>query len=98
MLHRPFAARCEVYLSSRSPPAHLLYQMLKMVPVCGGGSDLISAGSICGRAGRFFLRMIFFTFLAPDSCVSAISFVVVVSASSSCSASCTSAIFAGVGG
>ena len=37
--------------------------MLKVVPVCGGGSDLTSSGSIWTRAGlRFFLtiRFIFF--------------------------------------
>lgn len=89
MLHLPFAAFCEAYLSSRSPPDHLLYQMLKMVPVCGGGSDLMSAGSICGRAGRFFLLMIFFTFLTAGS---ATSLLVVVSASSSWFSSGTSAI------
>lgn len=81
-----------MYLSSRSPPAHLLYQILKIVPVCGGGSSLIRAGSICGRAGRFFLRMIFLTFFAPEGWISATSCVVVVSASSSCGGSCTSAI------
>lgn len=93
ILHLPFAAVCDRYLSSRSPPDHLLYQMLKVVPVCGGGSDLISAGSICGRAGRFFLRMIFLTFFCVGSATSS---VVVVSASSSCggTSSCVSAIFA----
>lgn len=31
-----------------------------MVPVCGGASSEMSAGSICTRAGfRFFLRIIF---------------------------------------
>lgn len=91
-LQRPFAAFCDRYLSSRSPPDHLLYQMLKIVPVCGGGSDLISAGSICGRAGRFFLRMIFLTFRCVGSATSS---VVVVSTTSSWGASsCVSAIFA----
>lgn len=83
MLHRPFAAVWDRYLSSRSPPDHLLYQMLKIVPVCGGGSDLMSAGSICGRAGRFFLRMIFLTFFPADGCSLAASGEVVASASSS---------------
>lgn len=89
MLHRPLAAVWERYLSSRSPPDHLLYQMLKMVPVWGGGSDLISAGSICGRAGRFLRRMIFLTFLpaaAAAGCGSGSTTsvgVVLVSASSS---------------
>lgn len=83
-LHLPFAAFCDAYLSSRSPPDHLLYQMLNVVPVWGGGSDLMSAGSICGRAGRFFFLMIFLTFFTAGS----------VSASSSwCSSS--SAIFVG---
>lgn len=97
MLHRPLAAVWERYLSSRSPPDHLLYQMLKMVPVWGGGSDLIRAGSIWGRAGRFLRRMIFLTFLpaaaAAAGCGSATSVgVVVVSASSSwgAAASCAS--------
>lgn len=72
MLQRPSAAVLERYLSSRSPPDHLLYQMLKIVPVCGGGSDLIVDGSTCGRAGRRFLRMIVLVFLgwrAPSSSV-----------------------------
>lgn len=37
--------------------------MLKIVPVCGGGSVLNVEGSTCGRAGRLFFRMIFLTFL-----------------------------------
>lgn len=45
MLQRPAAWVFERYLSSRSPPDHLLYQMLKMVPVWGGGSDLMVEGS-----------------------------------------------------
>lgn len=90
MLHLPFAAFWDAYLSSRSPPDHLLYQMLKMVPVWGGGSDLMSAGSICGRAGRFFFLIIFFTFLTAGS---ATSLLVVVSASSSWVSSGASAIF-----
>lgn len=72
MLQRPGAAVLERYLSSRSPPDHLLYQMLKIVPVCGGGSDFIVDGSTCGRAGRRFLRMIVLVFLgwrAPSSSV-----------------------------
>lgn len=72
MLQRPGAAVLERYLSSRSPPDHLLYQMLKIVPVCGGGSDFIVDGSTCGRAGRRFLRIIVLVFLgwgAPASSV-----------------------------
>lgn len=45
MLHLPFAAVLERYLSSLSPPDHLLYQMLNVVPVCGGGSDERKDGS-----------------------------------------------------
>lgn len=63
MLQRPGAAVLERYLSSRSPPDHLLYQILKIVPVCGGGSDFIVDGSTCGRAGRRFLRIIVLVFL-----------------------------------
>lgn len=95
MLHLPFAAFWEAYLSSRSPPDHLLYQILKMVPVWGGGSDLMSSGSICGRAGRFFFLMIFFTFLAAGS---ATSLLVAASASSSWFSSGASAIFVCSGG
>lgn len=36
--------------------------MLKIVPVCGGGSDFIVEGSTCGRAGRRFRRMSFVFF------------------------------------
>jgi hypothetical protein len=61
MLQRPAAWVLERYLSSRSPPDHLLYQMLKMVPVWGGGSEVMVLGSTWGRAGRRFLRMIFLT-------------------------------------
>jgi hypothetical protein len=57
MLQRFGAACFESCASSLSPPDHLLYQMLKIVPVCGGGSDLIVLGSTCGRAGRRFRRM-----------------------------------------
>lgn len=49
-----------------------MYQILKIVPVCGGGSDFIVEGSTCGRAGRRFLRMIVLVFLgckAPSSSV-----------------------------
>ncbi|KAJ3490812.1 hypothetical protein NLG97_g5715 [Lecanicillium saksenae] len=46
-------------------PDHLLYQMLKVVPVWGGGSEVMSEGSICTRAGFFFLRMIFLTTFLP---------------------------------
>ena len=67
MLHRLIAAVLERYLSSRSPPDHLLYQMLKTVPVCGGGSDLRAAGSTCGRAGRRLRRIIFFVFFSPTA-------------------------------
>ena len=62
-MQRPGAAVLERYLSSRSPPDHLLYHMLKIVPVCGGGSDFIVDGSTCGRAGRLFLRIIVLVFL-----------------------------------
>lgn len=67
MLQRPAAWVLERYLSSRSPPDHLLYQMLKIVPVWGGGSDFIVDGSTCGRAGLRFLRMIFLVFLTSGS-------------------------------
>ena len=63
MLHLPAAALWERYLSSRSPPDHLLYQMLKMVPVWGGGSDFRVEGSTWGRAGRRLRRIIFLVFL-----------------------------------
>ena len=62
MLQRPAAWVLERYLSSLSPPDHLLYQMLKMMPVCGGGSDFIVEGSTWGRAGRFLRRIIFLVF------------------------------------
>lgn len=75
MLQRPAAAVLDRYLSSRSPPDHLLYQILKMVPVWGGGSDFMVDGSTCGRAGRFFLRIIFFIFRSPGAATSV--FVVV---------------------
>lgn len=71
-----------MYASSRSPPDHLLYQMLKIVPVCGGGSVLNVAGSTCGRAGRLFFFMIFLTFFLPPSVVT----TVVLSASTTASA------------
>lgn len=56
--------------------------MLKMVPVCGGGSVLNVAGSCCGRAGRRLRLMIFFlltfsTFPSPAVATSVASFVVV---------------------
>lgn len=66
MLHREGAAVLDRYASSRSPPDHLLYHMLKIVPVCGGGSDVMVEGSTCGRAGRRFRRMSF-VFLAGGS-------------------------------
>lgn len=69
MLQRPAAACLERYLSSRSPPDHLLYQMLKIVPVWGGGSDLMVEGSTWGRAGRRLRRMIFFTFFSVSGTV-----------------------------
>lgn len=72
MLQRPGAAVLERYLSSRSPPDHLLYQMLKIVPVCGGGSDLIVDGSTCGRAGRRFLRTIVLVFLGWEGASSSV--------------------------
>lgn len=37
--------------------------MLKIVPVCGGGSDFIVEGSTCGRAGRRLRRRTVFVFL-----------------------------------
>jgi hypothetical protein len=62
MLQREGAAVLERYASSRSPPDHLLYHILKIVPVCGGGSDFMVDGSTCGRAGRRFRRMSFVFF------------------------------------
>ena len=85
MLQRPGAAVLDRYLSSRSPPDHLLNQMLKMVPVCGGGSCFRDAESTCGRAGRLFFRIIFFVFFCSGSGVSeaeaksVVLFVVVIS-------------------
>lgn len=70
ILQRPSAAVCERYLSSRSPPDHLLYQMLNIVPVCGGGSDFTCDASTCARAGRLFLRMIFLTFRSAGGATS----------------------------
>ena len=69
-LHLPFACVLERALSSLSPPDHLLYQMLKVVPVCGGGSDDRKDGSTCGRAGRFLRRIIFLTFFWGASATS----------------------------
>ena len=63
MLHRPAAAVLDRYLSSRSPPDHLLYQILKIVPVWGGSSGLIVEGSAWTRAGRRLRRMSFLVFL-----------------------------------
>ena len=63
MTQREGAAVLERYLSSRSPPDHLLYQMLKIVPVAAGASGLKVAGSTCGLAGRRLRRMIFLIFL-----------------------------------
>ena len=54
----------ERYLSSLSPPDHLLYQMLKIVPVCGGGSLLNVLESTCGLAGRRLRLIIFLTFFS----------------------------------
>ena len=56
--------------------------MLKIVPVCGGGSVLNVAGSCCGRAGRLLRLMIFFlltfsTLPSPAVATSVASFVVV---------------------
>jgi hypothetical protein len=34
-----------------------LYQILKIVPVCGGGSEVMVDGSTCGRAGRRLRRI-----------------------------------------
>lgn len=56
-----------------------MYQMLKTVPVCGGGSDLMVAGSTWGRAGRRFRRIIFFFFWVPSASV-----VVVMAVSVGC--------------
>ena len=72
MLQRPGAAVFDRYLSSRSPPDHLLYQMLKMVPVCGGGSDFMVEGSTCGRAGRRLRRIIFLVFFTSEMLSSAV--------------------------
>ena len=41
--------------------------MLKIVPVCGGGSDFMVEGSTCGRAGRRFRRITFLVFLVSGS-------------------------------
>ena len=78
MLQRPGAGVLERYLSSLSPPDHLLYQMLKMVPVWGGGSDLMVPGSTCGRAGRLFLRIIFLVFLDSSGFSIEVTLLVVV--------------------
>lgn len=60
---REGAAVWERYLSSRSPPLHLLYQIFQIVPVGGAASCLKVAGSTCGRAGRRLRRIIFLIFL-----------------------------------
>lgn len=53
-----------MYLSSRSPPDHLLYQMLKTVPVWAGiAPPLKVAGSTCARAGRRFFLVDFLGFV-----------------------------------
>ena len=83
ILHRLRAAVLDRYASSRSPPDHLLYQMLKIVPVWGGGSDLRVEASTCGRAGRRFRRMsfVFFAGGSPFSVdVRVVSLLVVVRA------------------
>jgi hypothetical protein len=67
MLHREEAGVFERYLSSRSPPDHLLYQMLKIVPVCGGGSDVKVDGSAWGLAGLLLRRIILVFFWASGS-------------------------------
>lgn len=64
MLTRFGALVLERRESSRSPPDHLLYQMLKIVPVWGGGSDFRVDGSTWTRAGRRFLRRTVLVFLA----------------------------------
>ena len=52
---------------------------LKIVPVCGGGSDdLMSSGSICGRAGRRLRRIIFLVFFPPSSVVDTVEVLFVV--------------------
>ena len=66
MLQRDGAAVFDRYASSLSPPAHLLYQILNVVPVCGGGSDFRVDASTWGRAG-LLLRRINFVFLAGGS-------------------------------
>lgn len=64
MLQRPSACDLEMYLSSRSPPDHLLYQMLKTVPVCAGiAPPLKVAGSTWARAGRRFFFVDFLGFV-----------------------------------
>lgn len=64
MLQRPSACDFEMYLSSRSPPDHLLYQMLKTVPVWAGiAPPLKVAGSTCARAGRRFFLADFLGFV-----------------------------------
>ena len=54
--------------------------MLKIVPVCGGGSVLKVEGSCCGRAGRLlrFMILVFFTFCTVPSVGATRSVLVVV--------------------
>ena len=54
--------------------------MLKIVPVCGGGSLLKVLESTCGLAGRRLRLMIFFTFFSVGGAivVSVVAVVVVV--------------------
>ena len=52
-----------------------MYQMLKMVPVWGGGSDFDVEGSTWGRAGRRLRRMIFFVFFSSVVTIVSVVFV-----------------------
>jgi hypothetical protein len=89
-LHLPFAWCLEASASSLSPPDHLLYQMLKIVPVCGGGSVLNVLGSCCGRAG---LRLRLITLVLRTFCTVPSPLVVAsaVSVATGCSAAAATA-------
>lgn len=52
--------------------------MLKIVPVCGGGSDLTVEGSTCGRAGRRLRRINLVFFAGGSDEASVVSLLVVV--------------------
>lgn len=96
-LHLPLAWCFEASASSLSPPDHLLYQMLKIVPVCGGGSVLNVLGSCCGRAG-LRLRLMILVFLTfwtvPSLFVVASAVSVTVGCSPAASAASATAVSA----